>query len=121
MRIPIWPGIRLSIWEPQNPAAVNVTLPFNRQPPTVRRVLSMRGWMILLVRYGWRDIGQPGPTVAEQRISDAVDVIREWQQHPGPTTDQLNNYLTRVHRALRPPVSGVSQPISDTAAEEPTP
>jgi hypothetical protein len=65
MRIPIWPGIRLSVWEPQNPAAVNVTLAFKRQPPTVRRVLSMRGWMILLVRYDWRDTGQAAPTADE--------------------------------------------------------
>jgi hypothetical protein len=145
MRIPIWPGIRLSIWEPQNPDAVNVTLAFNRQSPTVRRVLSMRGWMILLVRYDWRDTGQYATAdseqaapvnweatarqrerelrtvgearhTAEQRISDAVDVIREWQRN-GPS----NDYLTRVHRALRPPVSGNFKAISDTASKEPTP
>lgn len=119
MRIPIWPGIRLSIWEPQDPDAVKVTLAFIRKPPTVRRVLSMRGWMILLVRYDWRDTGSTaasglGSSVAEQRIADALDVIHEWQRF-GPS----NDYLTRVHRALRPPVSRNSQYVGTT--KEPTP
>lgn len=38
---------------------------------------------------------------AERRVKDALDVIREWQRDGEP-----NDYLTRVHRALRPPASG---------------
>ena len=41
---------------------------------------------------------------AEQRVRDALAVIRVWQRVGEP-----NDYLTRVHRALNPPVSGVSQ------------
>jgi hypothetical protein len=40
----------------------------------------------------------------QQRVKDALDVIRVWQRVGEP-----NDYLTRVHRALNPPVSGVSQ------------
>lgn len=58
MRIPIWPGVRLSVWEPQNPDAVKVTMANYYKPFPVRRVLSKRGWMLLLVRYDWRDGGE---------------------------------------------------------------
>lgn len=57
MRIPMWPGVRLTVWERQNPEAVKVTLAFAKPYP-VRRVLSMRGWILLLVRYDWRTRGQ---------------------------------------------------------------
>lgn len=40
---------------------------------------------------------------AEQRISDALSVVHVWQRVGEP-----NDYLTRVHRALNPPVSGTS-------------
>lgn len=39
-----------------------------------------------------------------QRVTDALAVIHEWQ-HSG---DSPNDYLTRVHKALNPPVSGNS-------------
>ncbi len=55
MRIPIWPGIRLSVWEKQNPEAVKVTLARSKPYEPVRRVLSMRGWMLLWVRYNWKE------------------------------------------------------------------
>lgn len=58
MRIPIWPGVRLSVWEKQNPQAVEVVMPNTVLRPPVRRVLSMRGWMILLVRYDWKKSGR---------------------------------------------------------------
>lgn len=61
MRFPIWPGIRLSVWEPQNPDAVKVTMPCYHNPLRVRRVLSKRGWCLLLVRYDWRDTGIKPP------------------------------------------------------------
>lgn len=56
MRIPIWPGIRLSVGEPQNPDAVKVVTPFVTPYQPIRRVLSKRGWMLLLVRYDWKKI-----------------------------------------------------------------
>lgn len=55
MRIPIWPGIRLSVWERQNPEAVTVALARGAARQPVRRVLSVRGWMLLSVRYDWKD------------------------------------------------------------------
>lgn len=51
-------------------------------------------------------VEQPGyrPWIpAERRISAALAVIREWQRD-----GESNDYLTRVHRALNPPVSGNS-------------
>ena len=54
MRIPIWPGVRLSVWEPQNPDAMGVTAPHIHTPLRVQRVASKRGWALLLVRYDWR-------------------------------------------------------------------
>lgn len=59
MRIPIWAGIRLSVWEKQNPEAVQIRLPYAQPQQPVRRVLSMRGWMLLLIRYDWRDSSAP--------------------------------------------------------------
>lgn len=55
MRITLWPGVRLSVWERQNPDAVKVVTPFITPHEPIRRVLSKRGWMLLLVRYDWRD------------------------------------------------------------------
>lgn len=59
MRIPIWPGVRLSVWEKQNPEAVQIRLARSAPYEPVRRVLSMRGWMLLMVRYDWRDHSLP--------------------------------------------------------------
>lgn len=59
MRIPIWPGVRLSVWEKQNPEAVQVRLPYAQPEQPVRRVLSVPGWMLLLVRYDRKDHSPP--------------------------------------------------------------
>lgn len=59
MHIPLWPGVRLSVWEKQNPDAVRVTLARFTPYEPVWRVLSMRGWMLLLVRYDWKDTSRP--------------------------------------------------------------
>ncbi|MFB7858800.1 hypothetical protein [Rhodococcus qingshengii] len=59
MRITIWPGVKLSIWVKQNPEAVEVDIKTHKEKPHVRRVLSKRGWMILLVRYNWRNRWDP--------------------------------------------------------------
>lgn len=40
---------------------------------------------------------------AQQRVHAALDVIHEWQRD-----GESNDYLTRVHRALKPPASGTS-------------
>ncbi|MCX4911863.1 hypothetical protein [Streptomyces sp. NBC_00878] len=61
MRIPVWPGVRLCVWERQNPEAVKVTLARSKPYEPVRRVLSMRGWMLLWVRYDWKDYSPPEP------------------------------------------------------------
>lgn len=74
MRIPIWPGVRLSVWEKQDPQAVKVTLARSKPYAPVRRVLSAPGWMLLWVRYDWRDNSHPEdvaylrPGVREVRI-----------------------------------------------------
>lgn len=57
MRIPIWPGVRLSVWERQDPEALRVVMPLHHGPLSVRRVLSKRGWVLLRVRYDWCDHG----------------------------------------------------------------
>lgn len=59
MRIPLWPGVRLSVWEKQNPKAVQVTLARGEPYDPVRRVLSVPGWMLLLIRYDWKDRSLP--------------------------------------------------------------
>lgn len=71
MRIPLWPGVRLSVWEKQNPDAAKVTLAHSKPYEPVRRVLSMPGWMILLVRYNWKDHSQPAETA--QGLPDLVE------------------------------------------------
>mgnify|MGYP003945246683 CR=1 FL=1 len=40
---------------------------------------------------------------AQQQVQDGLAVIREWQRD-----GESNEYLTRVHKALNPPVSGTS-------------
>lgn len=66
MRIPIWPGVRLSVWEEQNPEAVQITMALYYKPLRVRRVLSMRGWALFGVRYDWRDRGRPAELREQQ-------------------------------------------------------
>lgn len=86
MRIPIWPGVRLSVWERQDPEAVSVRLAAYYKPPAVRRVASKRGWMLLLVRYDWRDPGHPGragiaKTDAPVILDPELDALRR-RAHP---------------------------------------
>jgi hypothetical protein len=69
MRIPLWKDLRLSVWERQNPNAVKVTLARSKPYEPVRRVLSMRGWMLLWVRYDWKDYSQPEPD-DQQRLRE---------------------------------------------------
>lgn len=64
LRIPIWPGIRLTFGGAPQPEAVRVVLggPRPVEPSTVR-IVSKRGWMVLLVRYDWRATQAPPVTV----------------------------------------------------------
>ncbi|MEV7140739.1 hypothetical protein [Streptomyces tauricus] len=88
MRIPLWSDLRLSVWEQQNPAAVQVAMPNTVMRPPIHRVLSMRGWMLLLVRYDWRKSGryyQPeAPRSTDdgpgQRLRAAEFTARHWHQ-----------------------------------------
>lgn len=69
MKIRIWPGVELTVWKKQHPEAVQVSIPNTVMRGPVRRVLSKRGWMLLLVRYDWKKSGryyQPA-AVREQR------------------------------------------------------
>ncbi|WP_435606622.1 hypothetical protein [Streptomyces ardesiacus] len=75
MRIPIWRNLRLSVWEPQNPDAVRVRLVRGEPKQPMRRVLSMRGWMLLLIRYDWQDHSQPPPDPGVTAI--VQDLTRE--------------------------------------------
>jgi hypothetical protein len=56
LRVPIWPGVRLSIGGSPKPEAVRVVLGGPRPPAEQRtvRLISKRGWMLLLVSYDWR-------------------------------------------------------------------
>jgi hypothetical protein len=79
MRIPLWPGLRLSVWERQNPDAVKVTMARSKPYQPIRRVLSMRGWMLLWVRYDWRDYSPPAPVVTQRVLAfrEAADTLRQ--------------------------------------------
>ncbi|MGW2384335.1 hypothetical protein [Streptomyces sp. NPDC001658] len=90
MRIPIWPGVRLSVWVKQNPDAVRVVMPSYHKPFTVRRALSKRGWMFLYVRYDWRSRGVPvehvgpdGLTAAERQRKTISSVLEQHMPEMG--------------------------------------
>ncbi|MEW2266931.1 hypothetical protein [Streptomyces sp. NPDC047868] len=73
MRIPLWRDLRLTVWERQNPEAVKVTLARSKPYQPVRRVLSSRGWMLLWVRYDWKDYSPPEPEdLAKSLIVDRL-------------------------------------------------
>lgn len=61
MRISVWPGIKLSVWERQNPEALRVTMSNTTMRGPVRRILSKRGWAVLLVRHDWKKSGRYCP------------------------------------------------------------
>jgi hypothetical protein len=57
-RVPIWPGVQLTFGGEPNPAAVRVEFrpPYDKQEHRTVRLVSKRGWMLLLVRYDWRKL-----------------------------------------------------------------
>ena len=61
IRIPYWPGRRLTLGGRPQPAAVTVQLP--DRPAQVTRLASAPGWMVLAVRY---NTGPP-PTEEQTR------------------------------------------------------
>ena len=77
MRIPLWPGIRLSLFVPQDPGAVQVRMAFHHNPLRVLRVASARGWMLLLVRYDWRDRGKPVQPSGEQALRGQLRLLQQ--------------------------------------------
>jgi hypothetical protein len=79
MRIRLGRDRRLSVWERQNPEAVSVRLARSKPFEPVRRVLSMPGWMLLWVRYDWKDHSAPGPVVSQRAsaFQEAADTLRK--------------------------------------------
>lgn len=122
MHIPLWPGIRLSLWEPQSPEAVHVTMASYYKPLNVTRVASKRGWALLLVRYDWRDHGTYEPDVRDRevnRLRDQVARVREaandldWMAASTASFDDRQTY-----RAI---AAGLRRRLDDpTQTQEPT-
>lgn len=54
IRIPVWPGVAFTVGGAPNPDSVKVTLAGGK-PARVVRLVSKRGWMLLLVSYDWHD------------------------------------------------------------------
>lgn len=56
IRIPIWPGLVFTFGGEPNPSAVRINFapPYDTQKPRTMRLVSKRGWMLLLVRYDWK-------------------------------------------------------------------
>lgn len=64
LRVPIWPGIRLTFGGQPKPEAVRVLFGGPRPvESSAVRIVSKRGWMVLLVRYDWRATQAPPVTV----------------------------------------------------------
>lgn len=94
MRIPIWPGVRLSVWEKQNHEALRVTMPNTTMREPVRRVLSKRGWALLLVRYDWKKSGRYYPAAEPiALVEPPIDFIAAPET---PETD-LKELRRRAH------------------------
>lgn len=118
MRIPLWRDLRLSVWERQNPDAVQVTMPNTEMRPPVRRVLSMRGWMLLLIRYNWRKSGryyQPSPQApddvpAVQRLRAAEFTARHWHQAALDRGDLYGITGTHAIACIRAALGGETRP-----------
>lgn len=101
-----WYGRRKPFWNTRGLLLVTSL----KLPATVYiddRAHRFDDWPTTMVELGepkehWPSTGRGQPN-AEQRIADAIAVIREWQRD-----GESNDYLTRVHKALNPPVSGTS-------------
>lgn len=72
-RLPIWPGVHLTFGGTPKPEAVRVVLGGPRPPAGQRtiRIVSKRGWMVLLVRYDWRAAQAPPVTVRRIPVDGA--------------------------------------------------
>jgi hypothetical protein len=71
LRVPVWPGIHLTFGGVPKTDAVRVVMGGPRPPTGQRtvRIVSKRGWMVLLVRYDWQS-AMPAPV--------KVRVIKDW-------------------------------------------
>jgi hypothetical protein len=75
VRIPVWPGVKLTLWGSVNPQTMQVGLAAPLKKP-VKRIASMPGWAILFVRYNWKK--RYGVRLTFQPVhGDAVD---KWLQ-----------------------------------------
>jgi hypothetical protein len=80
MRIPIRPGVKLSILEPQNPEAVRVRMAAYYKPLKLTRLLSKRGWFVLLARYDWRNPGTYQPPSTEDLTDAPLTADEAWEE-----------------------------------------
>lgn len=95
MRIPIGPGVRLSLLEKQNPEAVQIKLATYYKPLKVTRVASMRGWMLLFVRYDWRNKGEyvrPDGDTPENAAWHSVWLHGNWRYLTSQMTTEEREY-----------------------------
>lgn len=58
IRVPVWPGVHVALGGEPDSAAVRVTFggPYEKLQHHTVRLVSKRGWMLLLVRYDWRKL-----------------------------------------------------------------
>lgn len=134
MRIPLWPGVRLSVWEKQNPQYVTVSMSNTVLHKPIRRVLSKRGWMLLLVRYDWKKAGrfyQP-PEVREQKERPAHpdgtpyryhEIVAEGWEHCDGCRTWTTATVERPHQCQQtyvrgPFVTRVSDEVLDGIVDE---
>lgn len=96
MRIPVWPGVRLSVWEKQDPGMVEIKLRDYRWPFSVRRILSKRGWMLLLIRYDWQELIRP-PEQVRVAAPPPEPVIRDFIAPPKLPEAELEELRRRPH------------------------
>lgn len=87
MRIPIRPGVKLSILEPQNPEAVRVRMATYYKPIKLTRLLSKRGWFVLLARYDWRNPGRYQPPTPTDLAEVPLTAEESWEEVSRMATD----------------------------------
>lgn len=95
MRIPLRPGVRLSLFARQNQDAVRIRMATYYNPLRVLRLISKRGWMVLLIRYDWRDKGRYEPF---DRADLPLTAEESWEEMERMATDlyQAQDALTFV-------------------------
>jgi hypothetical protein len=110
MRIPIWPGVGLSLFVRQDQQAVRIRLAAYYNPLRVLRLASMRGWFVVLVRYDWRDKGVYEPL---DRTDVALTPDESWEE-----AERLGTELYEAKDALA--FVGEMCDIADRTGRQPT-